>query len=84
MVDLDSSEVKLFEAVLAWKRSHPRPVSTTGELVELTFDYGTVNKLRQSQVRLDKEQRQQIEDQYLAGIAIKVIAATFGIQAHRS
>jgi uncharacterized protein YjcR len=43
------------------------------------FDYGTVNKLRQSQVRLDKGQRCQVADQYLAGIAIKVIATTFGI-----
>jgi len=43
------------------------------------FDYGTVNKLRQHQVRLDKEERQQVEDQYRAGIAIKAIAATFGV-----
>ena len=84
LVDLDSSEAKLFEAVLAWKRSRPRPPATTVALIDPTFDYGTVNNLRQPQVRLDKEQRQQIEDQYLAGIAIKVIAATFGIQAHRS
>jgi len=78
-VDLDSSEAKLFEAVLAWKRSHPHPPVTTGELVDPVFDYGTVNKLRQHQVRLDKAQRQQVEDQYRAGVAIKVIAATFGI-----
>jgi len=79
MVDLDSSEVKLFEAVLAWKRSHPRPPVTTGELVDPTFDYGTVNKLRQPQVRLDKEQRRQVEAQYRAGTAIKDIATEFDI-----
>ena len=78
-MDLDSSEVKLFEAVLAWKGSHPRPLATLSELVDPVFDYGTVNKLRQHQVRLDKEERQQVEDQYRAGVAIKVIAATFGI-----
>jgi DNA-directed RNA polymerase specialized sigma24 family protein len=78
-VDLDSSEVKLFEAVLAWKRSHPRTATTPAELVDPTFDYGTVNKLRQHQVRLNKAQRQQVEDQYLAGVAIKVIATEFRI-----
>lgn len=77
-MDLDSSEAKLFEAVLAWKRSHPRPPATTGQLVDPTFDYGTVTKLRQPQVRLDKEQRQQVENQYRAGVAIKDIATTFG------
>jgi len=79
VVDLDSSEVKLFEAVLAWKRSHPRPPATTGGLVDPMFDYGTITTLRQSQERLDKAQRQQVADQYLAGIAIKVIVTTFGI-----
>ena len=79
LVDLNSSEAKLFEAVLAWKRSRPRPPATTVALIDPTFDYDTVNNLRQPQVRLDKEQRHQVEDQYLAGVAIKVIAATFGI-----
>ena len=79
MVDLDSSEVKLFEAVLAWKRSHTRPLTTPTDLVDPVFDYGTITTLRQPQVRLDKAQRQQVADQYLAGIAIKVIATTFGI-----
>ena len=78
-MDLDSSEVKLFEAVLAWKRSHLRTATTPGELVDPTFDYGTITTLRQPQVRLDKAQRQQVADQYRAGIAVKVIATTFGI-----
>lgn len=78
-MDLDSSEVKLFEAVLAWKRSHPRPLATTGGLVDPVFDYGTVTSLRQPQVRLDKAQRQQVADQYRAGVSVKVIAATFGV-----
>jgi Homeodomain-like domain len=79
MVDLDSSEVKLFEAVLAWKRSHPRPLTTLSELVDPMFDYGTITTLRQPQVRLDKAQRQQVADQYRAGIAVKDIAAAFGV-----
>jgi hypothetical protein len=84
VVDLDSSEVKLFEAVLAWKRSHTRPVTTLRELVDPVFDYGTITTLRQSQVRLDKAQRQQVADQYRAGIAVKDIAvkdiaAAFGV-----
>jgi hypothetical protein len=79
LVDLDNSEVELFEAVLAWKRSHRRPPVTTGEPVAPVFDYRTIITLRQAQVRLDKAQRQQVADQYRAGIAIKVIAATFGI-----
>jgi len=79
MVDLDSSEAKLFEAVLAWKRSHPRPSATTGEPVDPVFDYGTITTLRQPQVRLDKAQRQQVSDKYRAGIAVKVIATTFGV-----
>jgi len=78
-VDLDSSEVKLFEAVLAWKRSHPRPLTTLSELVDPVFDYGTITNLRQPQVRLDKAQRQQVADQYRAGVAIKEIATEFGI-----
>jgi len=78
-VDLDSSEAKLFEAVLAWKRSHPRPLTTLSELVDPVFDYGTITTLRQPQVRLDKAQRQRVADQYCAGIAIKDIAATFGV-----
>jgi Homeodomain-like domain len=78
-VDLDSSEVKLFEAVLAWKRSHTRTATTPGELVDPVFDYGTVTNLRQPQVRLDKAQRQQVADQYRAGIAVKDIAAAFGV-----
>ena len=78
-MDLDSSEVKLFDAVLAWKRSHPHPSGTTGDLVDPVFDYGTITTLRQPQVRLDKAQRKQVADQYRAGIAVKDIATTFGI-----
>ena len=78
-MDLDSSEAKLFEAVLAWKRSHPRPLTTLSELVDPMFDYGTIDRLGQPQVRLDKAQRQRVADQYRAGVAIKVIAATFGV-----
>ena len=78
-MDLDSSEVKLFEAVLAWKRSRPRPPAATVALIDPTFDYGTVDHLRQPQLRLDKQQRQQVEAEYHAGVAIKDIATEFGI-----
>lgn len=43
------------------------------------FDYGTITNLRQPQVRPGKAQRQQVAHQYRAGVAIKVIAVTFGV-----
>jgi hypothetical protein len=79
LVDLDSSEVNLFERILAWKRSRATRQSTPDASIDPPFDYGAVDRLQQPQTHLGKEQRKQVEDQYRAGIAIKTVAATFGI-----
>lgn len=78
-MDLDSSEANLFERILTWKLSQPVRSATPSDAVDPTFDYGTIDHLRQPQTRLDKAQRLQVEYQYRAGIAINTIAARFGI-----
>lgn len=78
-MDLDSSEVKLFEAVLAWKRAHPNLAATPDASADPLFDYGTVDSIQQSQTHVDKAKRQEIVAQYRAGLGVNEIAATFGI-----
>lgn len=78
-VELDSSEAKLFETLLAWKRSHPGGASPDATVADPVSEAGGVDRLRRRQVHLPKVERQQVVELYRDGVPVNEIAERFGV-----
>ena len=48
-------------------------------MADPAFDYGTVDRVRQPQMRLDKVKREEVANLYRRGVAVRVIAEQFGV-----